>query len=147
MKRICQIGIIVKDIEQKVKHWAELLASPVPDIQTIDEYEKSGATYKGKPTLARARQAIFYLGDISIELLEPVGSPSTWEDFAESNEQGIHHIAFTTENTDKELAFYRSKNMSVLQQGHWETGRYTYVDSFEKLGACLELLEFFPKAE
>jgi catechol 2,3-dioxygenase-like lactoylglutathione lyase family enzyme len=74
-----------------------------------------------------------------------VGGPSTWEGFAASNGQGIHHIALLTENTDKELEFYRRKNINVLQQGHWETGRYTYVDTFEKLGTCLELLEFFPK--
>jgi len=147
MKKICQIGIVVKDIEQQVKNWAQVLDSPMPDIQIIDEYEKSGATYKGKPTLARARQAIFYLGDISIELLEPVGGPSTWEDFAKTNEQGIHHIAFVTENTDKELAFYRRKNMGVLQQGDFGTGRYTYMDTFEKLGAVVELLEFYPKTE
>lgn len=144
MKRICQIGIIVKDIEQQVKNWAEVLGESVPAVVTIDGYEKTGATYKGEPTSAVAKQAIFYLGDISIELMEPVGGPSAWEDFAKTNGQGIHHIAFTTENTDKELGFYRRKNTSVLQQGHWETGRYTYIDTFEKLGAYLELLEFFP---
>jgi len=147
MEKICQIGVIVKDIEQKVKHWAQVLDSPVPDIHTIEGYEKTGAVYKGNPTSARARQAIFNLGDISIELLEPTSGPSAWDDFAKTNGQGIHHIAFVVENTDKELEVCRRENMNVLQQGHWPTGRYTYIDTFKKLGAAIELLEFYPKAE
>ncbi len=147
MKKIFQIGLIVKDIEQKVKHWAQVLDSPIPDIQIIEGYEKTGALYKGKPTSAKAKQAIFYLGDISVELMEPVGSPSAWDDFAKTNGQGIHHIALLTENTDKELEVYRKENIAVLQQGHWETGRYTYVDTCEKLGTFIELLEFYPKAD
>jgi methylmalonyl-CoA/ethylmalonyl-CoA epimerase len=147
MKKICQIGIIVKDLEQKIKHWADILWLGIPEIITVDEHEKSGATYKGKPTLARTRLAIFDLGDLCIELLEPIGSPSTWDDFAKSNEQGIHHIAFATENTDKEVRFYRGKNLDVLQQGDFGTGKYTYLDTFEKLGTVIELLEFYPKAK
>ncbi|MGA2915120.1 MAG: VOC family protein [Sedimentisphaerales bacterium] len=147
MKKIFQIGIVVKDIEKQVRNWAEVLGEPTPAIVTIDGYEKSGATYKGKPTSAVAKQAIFYLGDISIELLEPVGSPSTWADFAKTNGQGIHHIAFLEENAEKEMAFYRRKNMNIAQQGHWDTGRYIYADSFDKLGAIIELIEFFPKTE
>ncbi len=145
MKKVCQIGIIVKDIEQKVKNWAQVLEMPVPAVTTIDSYEKTDAMYKGKPTSAVAKQVIFFLGDVMIELLEPVGSPSTWDDFANTNGQGIHHIAFLEENAEKEMAKYKSKGMNIAQQGHWDTGRYFYADSFDKLGAVIELLEFFPQ--
>ncbi len=147
MKKICQIGIIVKDIEQKVKNWAQILDCSAPDIQMIEGFDKTGSLYEGKPTMAKSKQAIFFLGDIMIELLEPVGSPSTWDDFAKTSGQGIHHIAFLEENAEKEMAKYQRDNMKIAQQGHWDTGRYFYADSFDKLGAIIELIEFFPKAE
>lgn len=145
MKKICQIGIIIKDIEKKVKNWAEVLEMPAPQVQMIEGHEKTGALYKGKPTDAKCKQAIFFLGDIMLELLEPVGSPSAWDDFAKEHGQGIHHIAFLEENAEKEMAKYKSKGMNIAQQGHWDTGRYFYADSIDKLGAVVEILEFFPK--
>jgi hypothetical protein len=41
---------------------------------------------------------IFMLG-LSIELIEPDGKPSTWQEFLDIRGEGIHHIAFLQEGT------------------------------------------------
>jgi hypothetical protein len=37
------------------------------------------------------------------------------------------------------------KDMPMVQQGHYTSGMYTYMDDVEKLGLTLELLENFNK--
>ena len=77
---ITQVGIIVQDIEARSRAWAEVLGLPVPEILITDRYEQAQTEYDGKPSNARAKLAFFHLGQVALELIEPVGEPSTWQD-------------------------------------------------------------------
>jgi hypothetical protein len=39
------------------------------------------------------------------------------------------------------LAYLAASDVPLLQKGEYTGGRYAYVDSFDKLGVVLELLE------
>jgi hypothetical protein len=91
---ITQVGIIVQDIEAKAQAWAAVLGLPVPEIVITDSYERAQTEYKGKPSNARAKLAFFHLGQVELELIEPVGRPSTWQDQLDERGDGLHHIAF-----------------------------------------------------
>jgi methylmalonyl-CoA/ethylmalonyl-CoA epimerase len=140
---VCQVGLIVRDIERSAEIYSQVFGLPKPRIIVTDEYEKTKATYRGEPTNARAKLAFFDMGQVSLELIEPIGSPSTWQEFLDENGEGVHHIAFRIKGTDDVLAFLESKEIGVLQQGHYTGGMYTYVDSAPALGTILELLENF----
>jgi methylmalonyl-CoA/ethylmalonyl-CoA epimerase len=83
------------------------------------------------------------MGQVSLELIEPIGGPSTWREFLDERGEGVHHIAFTVEGTDEVVAFLAGAGIAVVQQGDYTGGRYTYVDSMSTLGVILELLENF----
>lgn len=139
---VCQVAIIVKDIERTSKAWARLLGVPVPPWRLTDPAEDSHIRYRGGPTDARAKLAFFDLGEqVRLELIEPVGRPSTWGDFLDRYGQGIHHIAFRSKGMDEVLARLEAQGISLVQRGDYTGGRYAYVDGLEKLGAILELLE------
>ena len=79
--------------------------------------------------------------DRSLELIEPIGGPSTWQEFLDERGEGVHHIAFFVEDTDQVVALLEGNGIAVVQQGDYTGGRYTYVDSAPALGVILELLE------
>jgi len=140
-KRVTQIGLIVKDIEKSSKAYAEFLGMDVPQIIITDPLEKAHTQYKGKPTEARAKLAFFQMDNITIELIEPVGEPSTWQDFLTTHGEGVHHIAFEIKGTDEKITLLEKKGMPLLQKGDYEGGCYSYIDTTPQLNVILELLE------
>lgn len=141
--QVCtQIGIIVKDVQKTAEAYADLFGIDVPNVMETDSYEKAGTTYLGKPSEGRAKLAFFDLGSLQLELIEPVGGPSTWQEFLDEKGEGVHHIAFKIDGMDEQIGILGQKGMPLLQRGCWDGGCYSYVDGTEKLKVILELLEF-----
>jgi methylmalonyl-CoA/ethylmalonyl-CoA epimerase len=144
---ICQVGFIVHDIESTAQKFCEIFGFPKPPIFSTPGYEQVKTTYKGEPSEATAKLAFFNTGQLQIELIEPDKTPSVWRDFLDEHGEGVHHIAFRVENTDKTTDYLAQHNIGVLQQGLYSdaSGMYTYLDSIPKLGVMLELLENYKK--
>ncbi len=138
---ITQVGIIVADIEARAKAWAAVLGVPVPPIIITDPLEQAQTEYAGAPTPARAKLAFFQLGQVALELIEPIDGPSTWKDQLDTHGDSLHHIAFQIQGMGERLAYLNAQGIPLAQRGEFTGGRYAYVDSAPQLGAILELLE------
>lgn len=140
---VCQVGLIVRDIERSIETYSRVFGMPEPEIVVTDGSEIAHTRFRGEPTDARAKLAFFEMGQVSLELIEPIGGPSTWQEFLDEKGEGVHHIAFIVEDTDAVVKFLEREGVGVVQQGDYTGGRYTYLDSASVLGVVLELLENF----
>jgi catechol 2,3-dioxygenase-like lactoylglutathione lyase family enzyme len=140
-KLLCQVAIIVNDIEAVSRAWSRVLGVKVPPWHLTDPAEESHISYRGESTPGRAKLAFFDLGQVRLELIEPVDGPSTWREFLDAHGQGIHHVAFMVQGMDDVLARLEGVGGSTVQRGDYTGGRYAYVDAVAGLGAVLELLE------
>lgn len=138
---VVQVGVIVDDIEAKARAWADILGLPVPEVHITDPAEIAQTRYRGRPTPARAKLAFFDLGQVSLELIEPVDEPSTWKDQLNRHGSSIHHVAFVIQGMQDAVTYLEAKGVPLVQRGEYTGGRYAYLDGTEKLGAILELLE------
>jgi methylmalonyl-CoA/ethylmalonyl-CoA epimerase len=138
---ITQIGIVVQDIEAKARAWAGVFGVPVPEIIVTDPVEVAQTEYRGAATPARARLAFLQMGQVSVELIEPIGEPSTWRDQLEGHGDSLHHIALEVHGMGEKLLYLASRGIPLVQRGEYAGGRYAYVDATAQLGAVLELLE------
>lgn len=138
---VTQVGLIVKDIETKARAWADVLGLPVPQIHITDTVDLTQAEYRGESTPARAKLAFFHLGQVDLELIEPIDGPSTWKDQLDQHGDSLHHIAFVIKGMKEKVAYLDSKGIPLVQRGEYTGGRYAYVDGAAQLGAILELLE------
>ena len=138
---ITQVGVMVADIEAKAKAWADVLGLPVPEIMITDTVDVAQTEYKGESTPARAKLAFFHLGQVDLELIEPIDGPSTWKDQLDQHGESLHHIAFVVNGMQEKIAYLDAKGLPLVQRGEYTGGRYAYVDGTAKLGAVLELLE------
>ncbi|MGD9345470.1 MAG: VOC family protein [Candidatus Aminicenantes bacterium] len=141
--RITQIGVVVQDIEKASQAYAEFLGVDNPQWFLTDTVDKAHTVFKGNSTEARAKLAFFELENITIELIEPVGGPSTWQEFLDDKGEGIHHIAFEINDMDKKIERLKAGGMSLLQKGDYEGGHYSYMDAGANLALIIELLENF----
>jgi methylmalonyl-CoA/ethylmalonyl-CoA epimerase len=141
--QVCQVGLVVHDIETSMDAYCALLGVPRPNVIITDEYEQAKTNYRGRPSYARAKLAFFNLGQVSLELIEPIGEPSTWKEALDANGYSVHHIAFFIKGTNQVVQKLTEQDMPAVQQGQYTGGMYTYIDSAKKLGVVLELLENF----
>jgi catechol 2,3-dioxygenase-like lactoylglutathione lyase family enzyme len=138
---VMQVGIVVRDIEATARAWSQLLGLPMPSIIVTDPVELAQTEYRGQRTPARAKLAFFQLGQVAVELIEPLGGPSTWQDQLDAHGDSIHHIAFEVQGIKDKLAYLAANGVPLIQRGEYQGGRYAYVDGTAALGVILELLE------
>jgi catechol 2,3-dioxygenase-like lactoylglutathione lyase family enzyme len=145
-ERLCQVGLVVHDVEATARKYAEAFGFPMPPIIETPGYAKARTTVEGEPSEATAKLAFFQTGQLVIELIQPDATPSVWRDYLETNGEGVHHIAFRVKDTKATETALAAEGMPVMQQGLFVdgSGMYTYVDSAEQLGVMIELLETFP---
>jgi methylmalonyl-CoA/ethylmalonyl-CoA epimerase len=87
--KISHIGIAVKDLKAAKEKYKKLLQSE-PSGEEVVESQK-------------VKVAKFKLGESIIELLEPISSDSPIAKFMEKRGEGIHHIAYESDNISSDL--------------------------------------------
>ncbi|MBC7255351.1 MAG: VOC family protein [Chloroflexi bacterium] len=137
---ICQVAIVVEDIEAASKAWATVLGVPVPAWHIAGDLPEANTQYHGEPTPATAKLAFFDMGQVRLELIEPDKGPSTWREFLDAHGPGLHHIAFNVGNMDEATARLQETGIPTVQTGDFPGGCYAYCDGTARLGAILELL-------
>lgn len=138
---VTQVGIIVRDIEAKARAWSDMLGLPMPQIMVTDTVDIAQTEYQGQPSPARAKLAFFHLGQVDLELIEPIDQPSTWNDQLNEHGDSLHHLALEIKGMGDKLVSLDSKGLPLVQRGEYTGGRYAYVDGREQLGCIVELLE------
>jgi methylmalonyl-CoA/ethylmalonyl-CoA epimerase len=89
MEKLEHIGIAVKNLEVSNKLFAKLLGKPHYKIENV---EREGV-----------RTSFFDVGGIKIELLEATRKDSAIAKFIEKRGEGIHHLAFATDQIESRM--------------------------------------------
>ena len=142
MEKVIQIAIVVKDIEEAAKRWAELLGKPVPEIRTTRPGNEVKVIYRGKPSNGQVKLTFFALGQVVIELLEPISGGTSWQEFMDEKGEGVQHIGFQVVDPEKTSAELEKAGYPIFHQGRYDSddGTYIYHDTQDALGVVIELL-------
>lgn len=143
---IMQVAIVTKDIEGSAKRWAAVLGVDVPKITTTRPGQEVKVAFKGKASTGQAKLAFFKLGQVVLELIEPVGKDTSWKLYLDQHGEGVQHLGFQVRNLDQAIANAQQSGMPVLHRGRYDkdNGDYVYVDSAKALGVTLEFLHSDP---
>jgi catechol 2,3-dioxygenase-like lactoylglutathione lyase family enzyme len=139
--KLAQVAIVVHDIEAAAQRYAQILGLPVPNIITTEPGSQVEMTYRGQPSDAQAKLAFFDLGGVQLELIQPLGGDSTWQEGLDQNGEGVHHLAFWVEGMQRSVDFLKTHDIPMIQRGDMGEGQYVYCDAEDKLGVVVELLE------
>ncbi len=88
LKKIDHIGIAVKSLAEARKFY-ELLGLSCEKEETVESQ--------------KVKTAFFELGGVHIELLEPTSDDSPIAKFLSKNGEGVHHVAYETDNIHEQL--------------------------------------------
>ena len=133
--RIDHIAIAVNSVDEALKDYQSVL--------NIDRLE-----FEVVPN-EKVKVAMLELQDTRIELMEPTSSDSPIKKFLNERGEGIHHIAITADDIEKDVAKASEKGMKML--GGLRSGSYgrriTFIHPKSLHGVLTELCEAQQKGE
>ncbi len=100
IRRITEVGIAVRDLDQATTLFAELLGASVGPVLDVPDY---GMRYR-----------MCRVGKVDFEVMAPTGETGVIADFLAKRGEGLHHIAFAVDDIEETMAHLRSKSVQFV---------------------------------
>ncbi|MCR4427782.1 MAG: methylmalonyl-CoA epimerase [Caldiserica bacterium] len=112
LKKIEHVGIAVNSLEKSI---------PV--------FKNLGMKFLGIEEVPsqKVKVAMFEIGDVHVELLEPTSPDSAIGKFLEKRGEGLHHIAFETEDIEGQMREYKTLGFEFIDQEPREGSHDTWI--------------------
>jgi len=141
-----QIGLLVDDLDSYLENLDQILGmgpwriASFPPDSNPDVYRE----YHGEPADFKAKFCFYHLGNIEIEVIQPLEGKNIWRDWIDKHGQGIHHIKFLVPEHDESKAYLKDNGIDLYQWGASvgiNAGKeWLFYNTYEKLGFDLELM-------
>lgn len=102
MTKLEHIGIAVKDLQESIQLFEQLLNSPCYKTETVESEQVT--------------TAFFQQGETKIELLANNAAGGVIEKFIEKKGEGIHHLAFAVTDIRAEMQRLKDQGFILLQE-------------------------------
>lgn len=93
-------------------------------------FAPDSCTLRGEPADFTIHVSITYVGDLQLEVIQPVRGASIYAEFLESHGPGLHHVCFEVDDMGQALAGAAELGFSVHQAGSMMGGAmdFAYID-------------------
>ena len=102
ISHIEHIGIAVKNLEESIKYYENILGFKCYSIEEVKEQ--------------KVKTAFFMVGQTKIELLESTDPEGPIGKFVEKKGEGIHHLAFAVKGIESALSEVESKGVQLIDK-------------------------------
>ncbi len=142
-RKIYQIAFVTRDLEKSMRSWIDNLGVGPWKVFAFTNETVTGLQVGGKPVDDDFKFliAISWIGDMEIEIIQPVYGPTIYEAFLREKGEGLHHIKerIPEDRFEQTLAAYRDKGIGVTQTGQFFKDFHFYLDTPGKLDFIYEL--------
>jgi Glyoxalase/Bleomycin resistance protein/Dioxygenase superfamily len=142
-RRIHQIAWVTRDLEKSMKVWVDNLKVGPWTVLTFTEKTLKYLEVDGKRVTEPFKFliGISWIGNIQVELIQPVYGPMIYEAFIQKHGEGLHHFKefVSQDDIDRVLKEYREKGIEVTQTGQFKEDSHYYLNTEPKLDFVLEL--------
>ncbi len=102
ISHIEHIGIAVKDLQESIKYYENVLGFKCYSIEEVPEQ--------------KVKTAFFMVGQTKIELLESTDPEGPIGKFIEKKGEGIHHLAFAAKGLEDALQEVETKGVQLIDK-------------------------------
>lgn len=100
--KVDHIAIAVKDLDDAVKVYSALFGKEPDHFEEVEEQ--------------KVKTAIFYLGDVRIELLEPTSDDSPIAKFLAKRGEGLHHVSYKVDDIKSKLLELKNAGFRLINE-------------------------------
>jgi methylmalonyl-CoA/ethylmalonyl-CoA epimerase len=147
-KDVVQIGVVVRDMEKVMQALTTIFG--IGPFRTIlyppEDRPDIQREYYGEPGDFCYRQAFAELGNIELELIQPLSGHSIWADFLEKHGEGIHHIRFNTYDLEPVIKHLADHGIPVAMSGSGLRPGTSWANfaSEDQIGFTIEMMKALP---
>lgn len=102
IKKIDHVAIAVKDLKEEIVRYRDVLGLEFLGTEVVPEQKVTVAFFK--------------VGDVRIELLEPLSPDSPISAFIEKKGGGLHHLALEVDDIGADIRQLQEKNVQMLDR-------------------------------
>jgi hypothetical protein len=145
IREIAQICMIVPDLDQAVENYWKIFGIGPWHFYTYGKPLVKRMTRHGKPAEYKMRVALSHIGNLRIELIEPLEGDTVYSEFVEKHGYGVHHLGVLTDNMQQAIGRAAHAGFEMTQDGAGfgpdDDGHYAYLDTESLIGTTIELIE------
>jgi 4-hydroxyphenylpyruvate dioxygenase-like putative hemolysin len=142
---IAQVALVVEDLDRAMEYWWKMFGVGPWHVYTYGKPLVKKMTYRGKPAEYKMRIALSQAGPTRLELIEMLEGDTIYADFVKEHGYGLQHVAVIVDDVKAAIAQAEAAGISVIQDGQGYgvdgDGHYAYLDTEDRIGAVLELIE------
>ena len=130
IKKIDHIALVIGDLEKEIEKYRDVLGLTCLGIETVEEQ--------------KVRVALFDVGGVHIELVEPLSEDSPVSNFLKKRGGGIHHIAYEVDDLEDQIEVFKKNHIRLLnpEAGEGISGsRIIFAHPGDLSGVLMELVE------
>jgi glyoxalase/bleomycin resistance protein/dioxygenase superfamily protein len=146
LRTINQVALVVEDLNEAVRRYWERFGIGPWRIYTYQPPLVKDMTYRGRPHNYRMRLALAQMGDMMLELIQPLSDENVYTEHLRQKGPGLHHVGVVVPSVTEAVAEAAKSGLRVLQSGRGYglngDGAYAYMDTQELLGMIVEFIEF-----
>jgi|PlaIllAssembly_1097288.scaffolds.fasta_scaffold246851_2 methylmalonyl-CoA epimerase len=136
------IGIVVKDIDQAVKHYESIGMGPFKPFAAIAANVVEQSSYGDMHADFDFKIRMLEVGATRIELLQPVKGRTINSDFLAEHGEGINHLAFLVDDVEAVKADLAKKGLEVVLTRKRAGGfSAAYIDARKVGGVTFEFIQ------
>jgi len=145
-KKLAKLGIVVADVEKTAKRYWELLGV---GPWTLSEVTAKDVVLHGRllgATSFSYKSGVSAVGDLQIELIQPLSGPSTYVESLARYGSGAHYVGVgSIEDPDAVLAATQKAGYQVVMQGIvGDATQFFLISSQKKPGIVFEFEKQLP---
>ena len=141
---VLQVAVVVHDLEKTMRtYWDEYGIGPW-EIYEFNPDTVQDMTRDGRPAAYAARLGLTMIGDVSLELIQPLDGDSIYADFLREHGEGLHHVGLQVPDYAKALAALESAGRRNLTGGLYNGVKYAYLSTERDLGFISEIFDWPP---
>ncbi len=139
--RVAQIGIIVRDLDEATAYYEALGFGPFRKAEGAAPITDREVYGRPAPDV-RNRIATAMLGEVEIELVQPVSGASAQREFLERRGEGVNHLGFVVDDLEEAVAKLVETGFRVVSRGRVAGGGgFAYMDTDRVGGVIFELIK------
>jgi len=125
--KINHIGIAVSSLEEHIPFYRDVLGLEMKGSEELEDQ--------------KVRVVIFRVGDVNLELLEPTADESPIALFIKSKGEGLHHIAYETDNIVEGIDGLKKKKVLMIDETPRQGVHGTKIAFLHPRSSCKVLTE------
>lgn len=102
IEHIDHIAIAVRSLAEHIPFYRDVLRLEYRGTEVVEDQ--------------KVRLAVFRLGEVDIELLEPTSADSPISTFIDKRGEGMHHISFQVDDIEEQIAELKGKQIRMIDQ-------------------------------